>query len=132
MRWSAMDLPRLKRSRIAVTGGTGFLGRVVVARLEAEGCKVSAPPSREYGLVDPAAVRRFLKDLAPEVVIHLAARVGGIGANRANPGSYFYENLMMGVQLLHESWKAGVAKVLAVGTICAYPKDAPVPFREED
>ncbi len=127
-----MEFQRLRKWRIAVTGGNGFLGKVVVRRLREAGCEVAAPRSAEYDLVDRDAVRRFLRDLRPNLVLHLAARVGGIGANRANPGSYFYDNLLMGVQLIHESWKAGVDKLLALGTICAYPKFAPVPFREED
>jgi GDP-L-fucose synthase len=88
--------------------------------------------SHEYNLVDGAAVRRLLRDTRPHVVIHLAAKVGGIGANREQPAAFFYENLMMGVQLMHEAWRAGVEKVVAIGTVCAYPKHTPVPFREED
>lgn len=117
---------------MAVTGGNGFLGKAVVRRLRAAGADVFAPRAKEYDLVQGDAVRRFLADARPDLVIHLAARVGGIGANRANPGTYFYENAMMGIQLLHESWRAGVAKVLSLGTICAYPKFAPVPFKEDD
>jgi GDP-L-fucose synthase len=90
------------------------------------------PHIEEYDLVKPEDVKRVLKDANPDIVIHLAANVGGIGANKARPAEFFYDNLMMGVQLLHESWKAGVEKYLAVGTVCAYPKFAPVPFREED
>lgn len=128
-----MELPRLAKKRIAVTGGNGFLGKALMARLRAAGCNVvSAPRSREYDLVDVVQVRKFLADTKPQVIFHLAARVGGIGANRKNPATYFYDNLMMGVQLLHESWKAGVEKLVSAGTICAYPKFAPVPFKEED
>ncbi len=118
--------------RVTVTGGAGFLGAHVVAGLRARGCReVFLPRSRDYDLVDLAAVRRLLDDARPDLVIHLAARVGGIGANRANPGGFFYENLMMGVQLMEEARRRGVAKFVAVGTVCAYPKYTPVPFREE-
>jgi GDP-L-fucose synthase len=119
--------------RVLVTGGAGFLGSFVVEGLRARGCReIVVPRSQEYDLVDVEAVRRLLRDARPDLVIHLAARVGGIGANRDNPGRFFYENLMMGTQLLHESWRAGVAKVVAAGTICAYPKFAPIPFREDE
>ena len=115
-----------------VTGGAGFLGGFAVERLRAEGARVLAPRSAEYDLVDRSAVRRLLADARPDLVVHLAARVGGIGANRDNPGRFFFENLMMGAQLLEECRLAGVAKVVAAGTICAYPKHAPVPFKEDD
>lgn len=116
-----------------VTGGSGFLGSHVVERLRGEGAaEVFVPRKRDYDLVEREACRRLLKDARPDIVIHLAARVGGIGANRENPGSFFFENLMMGVQLLEECRLQGVAKVLNVGTICAYPKLTPVPFREEE
>jgi GDP-L-fucose synthase len=105
----------------------------VVERLRARGAReVFAPRSKQYDLVDGDAVRRVLADTTPTLVLHLAARVGGIGANRENPGRFFYENIMMGAQLLHESHRAGVAKFVAVGTVCAYPKFCPVPFHEED
>jgi GDP-L-fucose synthase len=119
--------------RVVVTGGAGFLGSFVVAALRSRGCSdIFIPRSRDYDLVDIAAVRRLYDDARPDLVIHLAAQVGGIGANRQNPGKYFYDNLMMGVQLIEEGRKRGLPKLVATGTICAYPKYAPVPFREED
>ena len=118
--------------RACVTGGAGFLGRQVVAKLRERGCgNVFVPRSAGYDLTDPAAVRRMYEDARPDIVIHLAAVVGGIGANRAHPGGFFYKNLMMGVQLLHEAMLRGLEKFVAVGTICAYPKFTPVPFRED-
>src|SRR5512141_1080473 len=119
--------------RVVVTGGAGFLGGFVVEELRRRGARdVVVPRSRDYDLVDLAAVRRLYADARPTVVLHLAARVGGIGANRDNPGKFFYDNLMMGVQLIEQGRLAGLKKLVALGTICAYPKFAPVPFREED
>jgi GDP-L-fucose synthase len=119
--------------RVVVTGGAGFLGSFVVEKLQARGCKdIFVPRSRDYDLVDIEAVRRLYRETQPTLVLHLAARVGGIGANRDNPGKFFYDNLMMGVQLIDEGRKLGLPKLVAAGTICAYPKFAPVPFREED
>ena len=123
----------LARTRIVVTGGAGFLGRRVVAALRARGAgDVVVPRQADYDLVEREACRRLLGEHRPELVVHLAARVGGIGANRANPGRFFYDNLMMGVQLLEECRLHHVAKVVTVGTICSYPKLTPVPFREDD
>jgi GDP-L-fucose synthase len=122
----------LAGKRITVTGGAGFLGKYVIRRLEAEGCgNIFVPRSRAYNLVDNQAVKRLYQDAKPDIVIHLAAVVGGIGANRENPGKFFYDNLMMGVQMMEQGRKAGIEKFVAMGTICAYPKFAPVPFKEE-
>ena len=119
--------------RVVVTGGAGFLGRVVVSQLEKKGCKdIFVPLFKDYNLCKESAIRRLLKKAQPDMIIHLAAVVGGIGANRENPGKFFYENLMMGVQLIEQARLAKVAKLLAVGTICAYPKFTKVPFKEED
>jgi len=119
--------------RVVVTGGAGFLGSFVVEELARRGCReVFVPRSRDYDLVEIDAVRRLYRDARPTLVLHLAARVGGIGANRDNPGKFFHDNLMMGVQLIEEGRKVGLRKLVATGTICAYPKHAPVPFREED
>jgi GDP-L-fucose synthase len=116
-----------------VTGGAGFLGSFVLEELRRRGARdVFVPRSREYDLVDIAAVRRIYADAKPTLVIHMAARVGGIGANRENPGKFFYDNLMMGVQLIEVGRQVGLKKLVALGTICAYPKFAPVPFKEED
>ena len=122
-----------KNKRVVVTGGAGFLGSYVVEGLRASGCgEVFVPRSGDYDLVDNEAVKRLYKDASPNVVIHLAARVGGIGANRANPGKFFYDNLMMGAQLMEQARVHGVEKFVAMGTICAYPKFTPVPFKEEN
>jgi GDP-L-fucose synthase len=119
--------------KIIVTGGAGFLGRKVVAELQARGHKnIIVPRSREYNLTEQGQVRRLLSDTNPDLIIHLAAVVGGIGANRANPGKYFYENLIMGITLIEEARRNGAKKFVSVGTICSYPKFTPVPFSEHD
>ena len=115
-----------------MTGGGGFLGRRLVERLQALGAHVAAPRSAEYDLRQPAHIERLYAGTRPTLVIHAAAVVGGIGANRERPAEFFYDNLVMGVQLLDRAWRAGVAKFVAVGTVCAYPKFAPVPFSEDD
>ena len=122
-----------QNKRVVVTGGAGFLGSFVVEKLKARGAKeIFVPRSREYDLRRREAVQQLLAETRPDIVIHLAARVGGIGVNRAKPAEFFYDNLIMGADLLHESWRAGIEKFVAIGTICAYPKHTPVPFREED
>jgi GDP-L-fucose synthase len=119
--------------RVCVTGGAGFLGSYITEKLRARGAKeIFIPLIEEYDLVRPDDIQRMLNDADPDIVIHLAANVGGIGANRSRPAEFFYDNLMMGTQLIHESWKRGVQKLVALGTVCAYPKFTPVPFREED
>jgi GDP-L-fucose synthase len=119
--------------RIVVTGGAGFLGSFVVEKLHERGCRnVFVPRSKEYDLRDRDAIIRLFEKEQPEVVIHLAAVVGGIGANRANPGRFFYDNAIMGLQLMEQALRVGVQKFVAVGTICAYPKFTPVPFKEDD
>jgi GDP-L-fucose synthase len=119
--------------RVLVTGGAGFLGSYVVEGLKARGAgAVIIPRSAEYDLVDDRAVARLYADARPTLVLHLAARVGGIGANRANPGKFFYDNLMMGTQVFEHGRRVGLPKMVALGTICAYPKFAPVPFHEDE
>ncbi len=119
--------------RVVVTGGAGFLGSFVLDELRRRGAKeIFVPRSKDYDLVDMAAVRALYRDAKPTLVLHLAARVGGIGANRDNPGKFFYDNLMMGVQLIEVGRQVGLKKLVALGTICAYPKFCPVPFKEED
>jgi len=121
----------IRQKRIVVTGGAGFLGACVVNKLRERGwSNIFVPRSRDYNLVELRQVKKLYADAQPHIVIHLAAVVGGIGANRENPGRFFYENLMMGVQLIEEGRLYGIEKLVCIGTICAYPKYAPVPFRE--
>lgn len=117
---------------VCVTGGAGFLGSYVVNKLEERGAKeIFIPTIEEYDLVEKESIHKMLSNADPDIIIHLAANVGGIGANRERPAEFFYDNLMMGAQLIHESWKADVEKIVTIGTVCAYPKFTPVPFREE-
>jgi len=119
--------------RVCVTGGRGFLGSYIIQKLGERGAgHVFVPEYPDYDLVQRDSILRMLDEAKPDLIIHLAANVGGIGANRARPAEFYYDNLMMGAQLIHESWKQGVEKFVALGTVCAYPKFTPVPFREED
>jgi len=126
--------------RVIVTGGSGFLGSFIVEKLARRGAAdIFVPKLENYDLVDRDSVRRLFDDTLGDgldaanlVVLHLAAHVGGIGANREHPAEFFYDNLMMGVELMHQAWRRGVGKFVAIGTVCAYPKFTPVPFREED
>ena len=123
----------LTNKKITVTGGAGFLGKCVVAKLKERGYQnIFVPRSTDYNLVDNEAVKRLYQDSGPDIVIHLAAVVGGIGANMKYPGKFFYENLMMGVQMIEQGRLFGLEKFVAIGTICAYPKFTPVPFQEEN
>jgi GDP-L-fucose synthase len=121
----------LSGKRVVLTGGAGFVGRRVDAEFRACGADVVVARKTDYDLVQREACRRLLADARPDIVVHLAARVGGIGANREHPGLFFFDNLMMGVQLVEECRLAGVAKVVTIGTICSYPKHTPVPFSED-
>jgi len=119
--------------RVLVTGGNGFLGSHILERLEASGARhVMAPTVAEYDLTEATVVRDLFRDSNPDIVVHLAAEVGGIGANREQPGRFFYANMVMGVHMIEEARRAGVEKFVQLGTICAYPKHTPVPFREAD
>jgi GDP-L-fucose synthase len=123
----------MKSKNVLVTGGAGFLGKRVVADLKSRGYQdIFVPRSAEHDLTEQSKVRDLIRSVQPDLVIHLAAVVGGIGANQENPGKYFYDNLMMGVMLIEECRVGGVEKVVSVGTICAYPKFAPIPFKEDD
>ncbi len=122
-----------KNQRFVVTGGSGFLGKVLTQKMQEQGAiEIFIPRIEDYDLVDPVAIDRMLQDSKPDVIIHLAAHVGGIGANSEHPAEFFYDNLMMGVQLMHKAWQFGVKKFTAIGTVCAYPKFTPVPFKEDD
>src|SRR5512146_2259254 len=128
-----------QNKKVIVTGGAGFLGSFVTEKLKARGATdIFIPRIENYNLVDPNDIRRMytnaLKDVDPKnvVIIHLAANVGGIGANREHPAEFFYDNLMMGAEMMHQAYKNGVGKFVAIGTVCAYPKFTPVPFKEDD
>jgi GDP-L-fucose synthase len=123
-----------RNTRILVTGGAGFLGSFVMEQIRSRGAgNVAAPTIDEVDLTDTASVRALMADVKPELVIHLAARVAGIGANQKFPAEFFYENLMMGTNIIHESWKAGAKKVVAIGTVCSYPKEPKsIPFKEDE
>lgn len=119
--------------RVVVTGGAGFLGRYIVEGLRNRGCRdILVPKIEDYDVVNINDIVRMYDDMKPDIVIHLAAVVGGIGANREHPGEFFYKNLMMGVQLIEQGRLRNIEKFVAIGTICAYPKFTPVPFKEED
>jgi GDP-L-fucose synthase len=122
-----------ENKKVVVTGGAGFLGSHVVEKLEARGCRnIFVPRSADYDLVQMDQVGRLYRDTNPHIVIHLAAKVGGIGANRENPGKFFYDNLIMGAQMIEQGRRSGLEKFVAIGTICSYPKFTPVPFKEDD
>src|SRR5262249_37633911 len=130
---SGVEKMDLGRKRILVTGGGGFLGMHVLARLHGSGCRqVFAPRRSEFNLVKLADIRKLVTGFRPEIVIHLAAMVGGIGVHARKPGAIFYENIMMGCQLMEVCREVGVEKFLSAGTICSYPKYTPLPFREDD
>ncbi len=123
----------LKNKRITVTGGKGFLGHHLINKLNEYGClSIDIADLPQYNLTNPADIRRMFDTTKPDIVIHLAAKVGGIGFNQEKPAELFYDNIMMGTQLIHEAWLHKIEKFVALGTICAYPKFTPVPFKEED
>jgi GDP-L-fucose synthase len=122
-----------EKRRVVVTGGAGFLGKYVIEGLKKRGCKnILVPLIEEYDLVQSGDIKRMYDAMKPDIVLHLAAVVGGIGANKEHPGKFFYDNLMMGVQLVEQGRQRGIEKLVAIGTVCAYPKFTPVPFKEED
>lgn len=119
--------------RVCVTGGAGFLGSYIIEKLQQRAAgEIFIPKIEDYDLTDPQSIKRMLDDSSPTIILHLAAQVGGIGANREHPAEFFYNNLMMGVQLMHQSWQRRVGKFVALGTVCAYPKFTPIPFKEDD
>ena len=123
----------LSKKKITITGGKGFLGTHLIRTLQSRGCKyISIADLPEYNLTDISHIRRMYEEQKPDIVIHLAAKVGGIGFNQQNPASLFYENAIMGIQLIHEGYLRKIEKFVALGTICAYPKFTPVPFKEDD
>jgi GDP-L-fucose synthase len=125
-------MSNLKNKKIIVTGGAGFLGKFVVNKLHERGCSnIFVPHIEEYDLRDLEVIKKMYKNYKADIVIHLAAIVGGIGANKKNPGSFFYDNLVMGIQLIEQARLNNVEKFVAIGTICAYPKFTPVPFKED-
>lgn len=122
-----------KHKRFLISGGAGFLGSYLVEKLKSRGCQnIFVPRHRDYDLVQMEAVKRVYRQAKPHIVIHLAAKVGGIGANKAKPGEFFYDNLMMGAQLMEVGRQKGIEKFVAIGTVCCYPKFTPVPFKEDD
>ena len=122
-----------KNKRVTVTGGKGFLGSYILEKLEKRGCKnIAIADLPDFNLTRLPDIKRMYQEQKPDIVIHLAAVVGGIGANRENPGKFFYENAVMGIQLMHEAYLNKIEKFVALGTICAYPKYTPVPFKEVD
>ncbi|MDP3732390.1 MAG: NAD-dependent epimerase/dehydratase family protein, partial [Candidatus Omnitrophota bacterium] len=130
---SASSFIDLRTKRIMVTGGAGFLGTYLAKELKERGCdNIFIPLHKDYDFVQMEAVKKAYQVFTPDIVIHLAGIVGGIGANQENPGKFFYDNLMMGVQLMEMGRQVGVEKFVALGTICAYPKFTPAPFKEED
>jgi len=128
-----IEMTEMNKKKIVVTGGAGFLGSFIIEKLHARGCSnVFVPRIEEYDLRDKDCILKLYREQKPDMVIHLAAVVGGIGANQANPGKYFYDNAIMGIQLMEYARLFGVEKFVALGTICAYPKFTPVPFNEKD
>lgn len=126
-------ISNLQEKKITITGGKGFLGKHLIQAFKDRGCKkITVADLPEYNLIDLNDVKKLYTVTKPAIVIHLAAKVGGIGFNQQNPGALFYENIMMGVQLIHEGYHYGLEKFVALGTICAYPKFTPVPFKEDD